>query len=70
MSTTRAWHLLANTHLHGFLHFNFDCEMNQGKPLCDDGITLEEDQFIRVIWSMLGDNTTYEDALTKIAGGI
>jgi hypothetical protein len=69
VATARAWYLIANTWDHGFLRFSFACEMNQARPIVNDGITKEEDEFIRTIWSLMSEDKSYYDAILAIAGG-
>lgn len=40
----------------------------KNSPIRDFGITLEEDRFIRMVWSMMSKDKSYYDALAQIAG--
>ena len=40
----------------------------KGSHIREDGLTLAEDGFIRMVWSMMGQDKSYYDALLQIAG--
>ncbi len=71
MTKARAVYLLSiRTDLIGF-RFAFKHEFcGDNQQFYIDGITVSEDAYIKMIWSLMNRNTSYYDAVVKIAEGI
>lgn len=68
MTKERALFLKSKETIQG-LPFSFDHEFNKGKDIFEYGITPEEDEYIKLVWSMMSDDSSYYDALCAIAEG-
>lgn len=68
MTQERARFLFDNYVMCEGLAFSYSPAPFKNSPIRDWGITLSEDGFIRMVWSMMGQDKSYYDALAQIAG--
>lgn len=71
MTSERARYILeTRSDLHG-CRFAFPHEfVREGTALHEDGITREEDEYIKQIWMLMGQDKSYYDAVCAIAKGV
>lgn len=69
MTKERAQYLLDNRPYGSSLKRSFFEDLNRQGLIYPDGITPEEDTVIRQLWNTMPRNTTYTDAVLKIAKG-
>lgn len=70
MTQERAKYILANTLFGGaFKHAFRPKSAMITATVYPDGITIEEDQYIRLLWDKMPGNTCYYDAVVRIAKG-
>ncbi len=67
MTPKRALYILNNTQQYGGLKYSFPENYEPGRTLYGDGITPEENTYIKKVWGDMDGNTCYHDALRRIA---
>lgn len=71
MTKERAQYVLKYQNQFGGFRYAFKHEfVGEHTPLFDDGITKEEDDFIRMVWTLMPGSTSYYDAVKTIAEGL
>lgn len=70
MTKERAQYILDNPYDRFFLRFAFRHDYLSTGAICADGITKEEDEYIKMIWSMMDGSKSYHDAVVSIAEGL
>lgn len=70
MTPQRAHEVLNTPTDYWFLPFAFEHEFSNARKPTPNGITKDEDVYIKMIWSLMSDDKSYYDALVQIAEGL